>query len=154
MKYFIPILAFLCIVQVFAQTTMTLSSSVGQPAVGIRENETIKLQTGYLLTKQSAATTPIANNENARVPTAFGISSISPNPFNTACEIEFDIQNTQNVKMEIMDILGKVVETLINEELQPGHYSIKWSGEKLASGTYFARLSNGKEISTKQITYL
>jgi len=126
----------------------TLRFSIGQPAIGTRTEENIKLQSGYLLIKTVETTSPI---EDASKPVAFGIKSISPNPFNASCNIELDIGEETDILLEIIDISGRIVETPIDgERLEPGHYTLKWNGDDLASGTYFIRLSDGNKIITKR----
>jgi len=64
-----------------------------------------------------------------------------PNPFNSETNIEFDIKNTGNVNLEIFDILGRNVSTLINKKLQPGSYEINYDMSDMNSGVYFYKLS-------------
>ena len=47
------------------------------------------------------------------------------------------------VKLEIFDILGRKVETIVNEEKQPGEYEVNFNGNNLSSGIYFYRLTTG-----------
>ena len=129
--------------------TMTLRFAIGQPAIGTRTEENIKLQSGYLLIKTEATTAPV---EDASKPVAFGIKSISPNPFNASCNIEFEIFfEEMEVHLKVLDISGRIVDIPIaGERLEPGYYTLKWNGDDLASGTYFIRLSDGNTIITKR----
>ncbi len=70
-----------------------------------------------------------------------------PNPFNPNTTIEYDIENAGQVKIDIFNIQGEKVNTLIDEHQVPGVHRINWdgisqSGEKLPSGIYFYRMNN------------
>jgi len=164
MKYVITIIILGLIFGIFAQVEtrhavsngtgkaksagMTLRFAIGQPAIGTRTEENIKLQSGYLLIKTEETTSPI---EDASKPVVFGIKSISPNPFNASCNIEFEIGEEMEVNLKVLDISGRIVDIPIaSERLEPGHYTLKWNGNDLASGTYFIRLSDGDKIITKR----
>jgi uncharacterized Ntn-hydrolase superfamily protein len=79
-----------------------------------------------------------------------------PNPFNASTRIEFDCQSTSFVTLEIYDILGKRVKTLIHEERQAGAYSALWNskdefGQDVPTGIYFAALKTGSFQSTRKL---
>ena len=62
--------------------------------------------------------------------------------------ISFTVPTETNVRLEIFDLLGRVVKTLVDGNLPAGHHQIMWdgetsSGERASSGVYFARLSSG-----------
>jgi photosystem II stability/assembly factor-like uncharacterized protein len=86
-----------------------------------------------------------------------------PNPFNPVTIIRFQIPNSENgkwkiengvVTLKIFDILGKEIETLVNENLKPGTYEVKFDGSKLASGIYFYTLTAGEFKGTKKLILL
>jgi len=78
-------------------------------------------------------------NESAR---KFLLMQNYPNPFNPKTKIRFSIpalrdQHIEPVQLIIYDITGKEVETLINEELNPGNYEVYWDASGFSSGVYF-----------------
>jgi hypothetical protein len=82
-----------------------------------------------------------------------------PNPFNPSTCVEFDLARTSQVKLEIYNILGSKVKTLVNDKLSVGHKSITWDGKddqgkKVASGIYFYRLKTEEFSSTKRMLLL
>jgi hypothetical protein len=82
-----------------------------------------------------------------------------PNPFNPSTCIEFDLARTSQVKLEIYNILGSKVKTLVNDKLSVGHKSITWDGKddqgkKVASGIYFYRLKTEEFSLTKRMLLL
>ncbi|HJY62892.1 MAG TPA: T9SS type A sorting domain-containing protein, partial [Ignavibacteria bacterium] len=75
------------------------------------------------------------------------------NPFNPQTTIQFDVPlGNTTVKLEIYDILGRNVFTLLNQQLKPGKYSAAWNASGYSSGIYFcAFYTNNKLISTNKL---
>jgi hypothetical protein len=63
-----------------------------------------------------------------------------PNPANPKSKIEFEISSNAIVKIDIFDVTGKLVNTLINERKTPGTYDVSFNGNNLASGIYYYKL--------------
>jgi photosystem II stability/assembly factor-like uncharacterized protein len=82
---------------------------------------------------------------STNIPDRFSLSQNYPNPFNPSTQIEFSIPKTSDVKLIVYDILGNIIQTLVNEELKAGIYKVDFSttggGNNLSSGVYFYRLS-------------
>ncbi|HOP51053.1 MAG TPA: phosphodiester glycosidase family protein [Ignavibacteriales bacterium] len=76
---------------------------------------------------------------------------IYPNPFNPTTTIQFNIPERTNVKLTVYDMLGREIQTLINNALSSGFYNLNFNGSNLPSGIYFTRLEAGKFISVKKI---
>ena len=81
----------------------------------------------------------------------FSLSQNYPNPFNPFTVIKFDIARTGYTKLTIYDILGREVSIPVNENLNPGSYSINFDASKLTSGTYFYKLESGDISETKKM---
>jgi TolB protein len=72
-----------------------------------------------------------------------------PNPFNPSTTIQFELAQSVEVKLDVYDMLGRTVRTLVNEQKNVGRYSIRWDGTdnngyRAASGAYWFRLTSGK----------
>lgn len=76
------------------------------------------------------------------VPISFALGYPYPNPFNSSVTIEYALTREQNVQLEIYDVLGRQVETILNEQQGIGVHSVLWKADEFASGLYFARLSS------------
>jgi hypothetical protein len=92
-------------------------------------------------------------------PSNFSLEQNYPNPFNPTTTISFKIPQKSKVLLEIFDIFGKRIKTLIDDELETGTYKVEWNGrdEKgnpLSSGIYIYRLSTGKVFLTKKMTLI
>ncbi|MEK7672076.1 MAG: T9SS type A sorting domain-containing protein, partial [Bacteroidota bacterium] len=79
---------------------------------------------------------PVASS----LPNTFSLEQNYPNPFNPSTEIRYQISDVSFVSLKVFDVLGREVATLLNEELNAGHYSRVFDGSLLASGVYFYRL--------------
>ena len=92
-------------------------------------------------------------------PTGFSVSQNYPNPFNPATEFRFDLPRASRVKIEVFNILGQSVKTLVNEEMAAGSYVVDWDGndEKgvhVSSGVYFYRMRAGDFSDIKKMVLL
>ncbi len=81
-------------------------------------------------------------------------SSNYPNPFNPTTTIEYSVPETGNVSIDVYNILGQRVKTLVNSEHSKGTHTIQWDGKDvnnaLSSGIYFYKVSqNGKSVTKK-----
>jgi flagellar hook assembly protein FlgD len=88
----------------------------------------------------------------------FGLVSNFPNPFNPTTTIEFTLPERTTIRVEVFDILGRKVSTLIsNQELNAGQQRLVWNGKsdggvQMVSGTYIYRISSDKyTISNKMM---
>jgi hypothetical protein len=74
------------------------------------------------------------------VPTEFGLDQNYPNPFNPATTFNFQLPSASRVTLKIIDVLGREVALIVNEELPPGAYNKTWDASGVPSGVYFYRL--------------
>ena len=91
------------------------------------------------------------NELNSASPAVFALSQNYPNPFNPSTKISYQIPADGTVKLDVYDIMGRTVSTLVNEEKIAGKYTLAFDGSKLTSGIYFYRINvislNGKTFS-------
>ena len=92
--------------------------------------------------------------KEASLPTEFALHQNYPNPFNPTTEISFSLPNAGDVKLEIFNIMGQKVTTLVDGQLEAGEHVIPWNGCEVASGVYFYRLRAGDFISTRKMLLL
>jgi len=84
---------------------------------------------------------------------------IYPNPFNPRTEIAFVLGTPSNVRLDIFNVLGQRVVTLVDEQLAAGRHKVLWDGRdrdgrNAASGVYFSRLQAGSEVVTRKLLLL
>jgi len=73
-----------------------------------------------------------------------------PNPFNPNTIIKYQIPELSFVTLQVYDVLGNEIETLVNEETPTGSYEIEFDATSLPSGVYFYRLQAGSFVETKK----
>ena len=77
-----------------------------------------------------------------------------PNPFNPNTIIPFTLEKGGLVQLEVFDLLGRKVATLVNEELQRGSHSFSFDGTSLSSGVYVYRLQQNDQVLTRSMTLI
>ncbi len=104
-------------------------------------------------------TDPNANKQVVQNNQQSGASlSASPNPFNPETTLQYTIPQPENVRIDVYDITGRRVKTLVNSRRAAGTYSIRWngrneSGQYVSSGMYFARLEAGKLVAKQKLIF-
>lgn len=96
----------------------------------------------------------IGSNQFNNLPEGFILFQNFPNPFNSSTIIAFELPKRSPVSLKVFDVTGREVNTLINEELQPGYYRILFRSAGLSSGAYFYRFQAGGFVHTKKFTLL
>lgn len=91
------------------------------------------------------------NDPASDLPDKFTLSQNYPNPFNPATIIEFALPQKEAVKLEIFNILGQKVTTLIDDELDAGYHKVAFNGSNYATGLYLYRLEAGVNSITKKM---
>lgn len=87
-------------------------------------------------------------------PDSFKLYQNYPNPFNPSTNIRFDIPKAGEITVEVFDMLGRKVASLIQEYKSAGSYTVSFDASGLSSGIYFSRLSSGSSIQIQKMTLL
>jgi hypothetical protein len=90
-------------------------------------------------------------DEQNNLPIVFALEQNYPNPFNPTTTIKYTIPTSQFVTLNVFDMIGREITSLVNEEKSPGNYEVKFDGSSFASGIYFYRLKAGNYLETKKI---
>jgi hypothetical protein len=85
------------------------------------------------------------------VPKNIVLYSNYPNPFNPSTTLKFDIPSKSHVTMNIFDLLGRKVATLLDEVKSEGMYSVQFNAGTLSSGMYFCRLQAGHAVTVSKL---
>ena len=93
------------------------------------------------------------------LPTEFAIYQNYPNPFNPITNIKYDLPSDAHTVMEVFDIMGKHVKTLVDENQTAGFKTIKWdatnsAGNNVAAGMYIYQIKSGSYNETKKMILL
>ena len=93
-------------------------------------------------------------HELAGLTKGFELFQNHPNPFNPATIIRYHIPQTSQVKVEVYDLFGRRVYSLVNAEESAGDHSIRFDGSNLASGVYLYRVTANGYVATKKLVLL
>lgn len=98
----------------------------------------------------------VAINDDRLIPGSFKLYTSYPNPFNPITTIRFNLVGTymQSLRLEIFNITGRLVETLIDDKLKPGIHEIRWNASNYPSGIYFVQLVSDQGIQTQKLILL
>ncbi|MDP2302407.1 MAG: T9SS type A sorting domain-containing protein [Ignavibacteria bacterium] len=91
---------------------------------------------------------------DASIPNDFVLYQNYPNPFNPTTTIKFALPTDSKVLLEVFNVMGKKVKTLINSELKSGYHNYEFNANTLSSGIYFYKLNAGKFSSIKKLILL
>lgn len=106
---------------------------------------------GMIVKYQPATTSSIGGNAVSEKPSTFKLMQNYPNPFNPTTTITYQLPSVSDVKLEVFDVLGRKVATLINARQTPGLHSVNFNATPLASGVYFYRLQTASFVETKKM---
>lgn len=95
----------------------------------------------------------ITNNDpiSSSTPNSFKLGQNYPNPFNPTTRINYSVPVSGLVNLQIFDITGRLIQTLVNEVKNPGSYIVEFNASTLSSGTYFYRLEGHNFVETKKM---
>jgi hypothetical protein len=85
------------------------------------------------------------------MPASFALSQNFPNPFNPSTTIRFSLERSGFTTLSIYDLLGRLVGTIAEGNMQAGTYSIDWNAAGLTSGLYFYTLRSGENLQTRKM---
>ena len=94
------------------------------------------------------------NGDQDRLPDRFFISQNYPNPFNARTTIEYGLPEAARVTVEVYNLLGRKVETLVNQHQQAGYHQITWDASEVSSGVYFYKIQAREFIEIRKMLLL
>jgi hypothetical protein len=107
------------------------------------------LRTGMgieLIEIEQTSPVEVADHENR--PEDFQLSQNYPNPFNPSTTISYSLSKNGEVKLEVFNLRGQKIATLVDGVKAAGNYEVTWSAENFASGVYFCRLQANQTSTT------
>jgi hypothetical protein len=105
---------------------------------------------GILVNDEATA----VEEEEVAIPGGFTLEQNYPNPFNPTTQIAFELPASTTVSLEIYDLLGRPVETLISGNLSAGRHLVKWNSQGNPSGVYFYRLVTPEFSASRKMLLL
>ena len=105
----------------------------------------------------TVSTSALGVGDNELIPDYFALHQNYPNPFNPSTQISFDVpQGAEHIMLNVYNILGQNVSTLVNGVMNPGQYTMEWNatdevGNPVASGIYFYELRSASFTARKKM---
>jgi hypothetical protein len=87
-------------------------------------------------------------------PSAFAVEQNSPNPANPNTAISFTLPESGTVTVEVFNVAGQKVDTIVNDFMDSGKHSVVWNGSTFSSGVYFYTVTSGEFSKTMKMTLL
>lgn len=94
---------------------------------------------------------PTDVNEAEELPTDFALSQNYPNPFNPSTTIQYYLPVESKISLDVFDVLGSKVATIVNQNQQAGSYSVNFDASRLSSGIYFYQLTTSNAVISKKM---
>ncbi|MCX6600786.1 MAG: T9SS type A sorting domain-containing protein [bacterium] len=87
-------------------------------------------------------------------PREFALLQNYPNPFNAFTQIRYELASREHARLDVYNMLGRHVDTIVDEDQDAGYYTYGWSRPNLASGIYYYRLQAGAYGRTRSMLLL
>lgn len=135
-----------------------LTSTIGDPALGASVGGSFELHSGRWHGDLTGPTGTAVGDPSMR-PTVHRLVGAYPNPFNPRTEVSFELAEATHVRVDVHDVRGRLIRTLINESRPSGLHAVMWngrdnSGSTVASGTYYLRFNAGDRVETRKVALL
>lgn len=145
----------------FVYATSVASRPASEPDAVTRKGETRDRAGDDKPTSTAGSSIPVTvtvvdftTDDGTILPNFFYLNQNYPNPFNAATVIEYGVSERRHVVIEVFNILGQRVSTLVDGVREPGRYEATWDPGELASGVYFCRMVAGRFNRTRQMIQL
>ncbi|MBD3169226.1 MAG: T9SS type A sorting domain-containing protein [candidate division Zixibacteria bacterium] len=91
---------------------------------------------------------------NEALPSEVYLTGNYPNPFNSSTEIHYALPGDMDVRIDVYNVRGQLVETLVDGVKSGGYHQLRWDASQFSSGLYFYKLTAGGKVSTGRMTLL
>ena len=145
-------------------TTAPLSGSGGHiqytdPARGIPAGTVLYYRYGKIWNGHEVRSDEVRITLGGQVPTADVLHPVYPNPFNPATNIRFELQEDSHVRLEVFDLAGRKIRTLVDEDLPAAVHERVWdgrdeTGRPASSGAYYCRIETDRFTALRKMLLL
>ena len=90
-------------------------------------------------------------DDTPEIPIEFALIGSYPNPFNAKTVIKYAIPQESYVTIEIFDLLGRSITTLVNSNVPAGYHQVTWDAGENSTGMYFYKIDAGNHTDTKKM---
>lgn len=96
----------------------------------------------------------VSNEDEGISPNKFQLNQNYPNPFNPTTSISYSLANSGKVTLEVFNILGEKIASLVNETQTTGTYEVQFNASKIPSGIYMYQLTSGDKVTVRRMTLI
>ncbi len=122
--------------------------------ISIFHNDVI-LNNPYLVELTGTAFVDVVEDHKSLYPNTYEVSSVYPNPFNSSAAIEVGLPNRSYLRVQVVDLLGRVVLSLAEGQYDRGYFNFMIDGTGLSSGVYFVKVeAHEKYYRTEKVIFL
>ena len=93
-------------------------------------------------------------NQEKPIPASFVINTLYPNPFNPVITLDIDIHQSGDLRIEVYDVSGHLIEEINKGHVNNGKQSFQWSGNNSSSGMYFFKITDGYIVQIRKAVLL
>lgn len=136
-----------------SSTLLLDSISVAQYGSYVCEVDTGNFSRTIIINHSVPVIIELPDNEKS-IPSTLAVQQNYPNPFNPTTIISFSIPQRCHITLKVYNALGREVISLIDEQKEPGYYSVSFDASQLASGVYFYRLTSDTYSKTRKMILL
>ncbi|MCK5331305.1 MAG: T9SS type A sorting domain-containing protein, partial [Candidatus Marinimicrobia bacterium] len=138
----------------FGTVRITLDENIDESFVVLLEK--FRINENPVISNSMIGLIMLSVGDEAVLPTEYQLRQNFPNPFNPVTTIRYDLPEISHVRIDIYDILGREVATLVNRREEAGYRAILWdgtdnSGRVLGSGVYFYQINATNYTKTKKM---
>lgn len=143
----------------FGMDTMWPLSNRGWEYVGSYTPSRARSDDDICIYVSGVCDAPTGIDDNVRIPHSFSLKQNYPNPFNATTEIIFNTEEASNVSLDVYNIAGQKIKTLVDGQFNAGSHSVVWDGANnagsvVSSGVYFYKLSVNDQSDTKKMVLI
>lgn len=96
----------------------------------------------------------LSNTVEVTNPGKFTLSQNYPNPFNPVTKIDYSLPSNSKIRIDVYDITGKLIKTLVNETKNAGFYTVEFNASSISSGVYFYSMTSDNFKEVKKLTVI
>ena len=96
----------------------------------------------------------VGNDAEQLGPTKFTLHQNYPNPFNPVTQINYELDRSGKVVLELFDVRGSKIKTLVNEHHDAGSHQLTFDGSKMSSGVYFYSMTTNGISKTRKLVLM
>ena len=131
----------------------------GSPAKGLADCFSTPIGfTGLQKEKAASARFYISGSSSLQqepvIPNEYALKQNYPNPFNPTTQISYQLPQQSDVRLEVYDLVGRQVATLVNETMEAGAHTVNFNATNLSSGVYVYRLNAGSTVLSRKLTII